>query len=125
MKLFALAGFAFAVFPKRWSGRSRRARGLPPEALRRADAPSLESVGLQACCADCSQRAYRFIGWWQGARHVIVREGALLAEAQCDTCGQAIAAGGYVLVIVHCDDTRIAARCLTLLLPRGLRRGEP
>lgn len=125
MKLLALAGCAHAVLPKRWWGRSRGAHGLPPEALRRADVPSLEAVGLQACCAGCSQRAYRFIGWWQGARHVIVREGVLVSESRCDTCGQAIAAGGYVLVIVHCDDTRIAARCLALLLSRGPRRGAP
>lgn len=122
MRHVALAGRALAMFPARWTGRSRSAHGLPPEALRRADVPSLESVGLQACCAGCSQRAYRFIGWWRGARHVVVRDGVLVTGTSCDTCGRLLEAGVYVLVFAHCDDTRVAARCLALLLPRGPRR---
>ncbi|MFO0796121.1 MAG: hypothetical protein U0804_01525 [Gemmataceae bacterium] len=117
MRVIQLLACVIAALP---DGTERRpSRGLPPEALRRPEPPSLADVALQVCCPACARRAHRFIAWWAGARHVAVRGGTLLAGGGCDMCGTRIATGEAAVVLVVCPDTRTAARCLGLLLPGG------
>lgn len=120
MRAIEFTGWVLAALP---DGTERRpSNRLPPQAARWPEPPSLESVGLQVCCPGCARRAYRFIAWWDGARHVSVRGGALLGPARCNSCGAGLAAGDHAVVFVLCPDTRVAARCLALLCPGPARR---
>ena len=74
-----------------------------------------KNVCLQVCCRACARKAYRFYPWWDGVRHVLVADGGAATATLCNTCGEGIGMGEYLLVFVLCDDGRIAMRCREFL----------
>ena len=66
-------------------------------------------------CKKCVRKAYRFYPWWAGVRHILIADGCAAADSDCDTCGEMIRKGEYILVFVLCEDSRVATHCHALL----------